>query len=463
VNGEILLIEDDRVLSTLIVDHLKGMGYDAHVANNWKDAQIYLGAHEPKLIIMDVKLPDANGLELLPQLTSQQPVILLTAFASVQDAVRAMKLGAAEYLTKPVTLDELELVVERVLANASLQFDHLFVKSQLQSRSKEFMVGHSPALEKVHSMVEAVAPNDITVLIQGESGVGKELVAQAIHQCSPRSARNFVAVDCCTLQEKLFESEVFGHERGAFTDASRQKKGLIEGAEGGTLFLDEIGEIEASIQAKLLRVLETGKFRRLGGTKDLQSNVRIVAATNRNLEEMCRDGKFRADLYYRLAGFIIEVPPLRERKEDIPALVNHFLRNHNFSRRIEKQYSPAALELMLDYHWPGNIRELKNVVERAIILSGDRPMIQTKDLAFCSTRSPNTDVAFSLSFEQEPSLEQIEREYLGNLLERYAGHRSKIAQVLGVSERSVYRMIQRYGYQQNSRGHRRQKRRSGSR
>ncbi|HIP53077.1 MAG TPA: sigma-54-dependent Fis family transcriptional regulator [Chromatiales bacterium] len=459
MKGKILLIEDDRVLSNLIVDHLRGMGYEAFAANTWKNALSYLSENEPKLIIMDVKLPDANGLELLPELTAQQPVVLLTAFASVQDAVRAMKLGAAEYLTKPVTLDELELVVDRVLANASLQFDHLFVKRQLQSRSKEFMVGHSPALEKVHSIIEAVAPNDITVLIQGESGVGKELVAQAIHQCSPRRTRNFVAVDCCTLQEKLFESEVFGHERGAFTDASRQKKGLIEGAEGGTLFLDEIGEIEPSIQAKLLRVLETGKFRRLGGTKDLQSNVRIVAATNRNLEEMSREGRFRPDLYYRLAGFIIEVPPLCERKEDIPALVNHFLRNHNFSRRIEKQFSPSALEMMLGYHWPGNIRELKNVVERAIILSGDRPQIQPKDLAFCSITNTKPDAAFSLSFDKEPSLEQIEREYLGNLLERYAGHRSKIAKVLGVSERSVYRMIQRYGYREPG-SNRRQQRRS---
>ncbi len=444
MKGNILIIEDDRVLNGLIANHLGNLGYNTTPALNWAEAREHLQTHEPKLIIMDVCLPDANGVELLNELAKEHPVVLLTAFGTVRDAVQAMKAGATEYLVKPITLDELELVVERVLANADLRSDHRFCKELLQSRSDQFMVGNSPRLIDIQQLIDAVAPNDISVLIQGESGVGKELVAQAIHNCSPRNERNFVAVDCCTLQEKLFESEVFGHERGAFTDAKRQKKGLIEGAEGGTLFLDEIGEIEPTIQAKLLRVLETGKFRRLGGTKDLTANVRIVAATNRDLEQMSQNGGFRADLYYRLAGFVIQVPALRERREDIPTLATHFIENHNFSKRINKHLSTTAQHMLTAYDWPGNIRELKNMVERAIILSGDTPIIRPEHLAF-SAAQLNMQPGFALTFDVEPALHDIEKKYLTLLLERYSGHRSKIARILGISERSVYRMVEKYG------------------
>lgn len=447
MKGQILVIEDDRVLNGLVTNHLSHLGFDATTALSWEAASHYLDSNEPKLIIMDVRLPDANGVELLPQLAAERPVILLTAYGSVKDAVEAMKAGATEYLVKPLTLDELELVVERVLAHANLQLDHQFCKARLESRSDHFMVGTGSKLKQVRQLIDAVAPNEISVLIQGESGVGKELVAQAIHECSHRSKRNFVAVDCCTLQEKLFESEVFGHERGAFTDASRQKKGLIEGAEGGTLFLDEIGETETTIQAKLLRVLETGTFRRVGGTKDLKANVRIVAATNRDLEQLAHNGGFRNDLYYRLAGFVIDVPPLRRRREDIPTLVNHFIQNHDFSRRISKRVASSAMRMLTAYDWPGNIRELKNVVERSIILSGDTPAIREQHLAFCASQLRETP-SFALSFDREPTLSEIEKQYLGMLLDRYSGHRSQVASILGISERSVYRMVEKYGYRQ---------------
>lgn len=284
MSTEILIMEDDRLLNGLVCEHLSRLGYHTLQAHTWAEARGHLERSEPKLILMDVRLPDADGLEVLPELAAEQAVIVLTAYGSVRDAVQAMQAGAAEYLVKPLSLDELELTVQRTLETAALRQDHQFCQRRLQATiGMRRMVGDSAALQQMYELIDAVAPSEMTVLIQGESGVGKELVARALHEHSPRSARNCVAVDCCTLQEKLFESELFGHERGAFTGADRQKKGLIEAAESGTLFLDEIGEIEPSIQSKLLRVLETGQFRRVGGTKDLNANIRVVAATNRNL------------------------------------------------------------------------------------------------------------------------------------------------------------------------------------
>ncbi len=454
----ILVVEDDALLNQLLVNNLIRLGYDAQGVYRWSLAEPVIEDTEPDLVIMDCRLPDADGIELLPQASLRQPVIILTAYASVQNAVRAMKLGAAEYLVKPVNLDELELVVKRALDNAALRQENQFLKTRIASDAAMAMVGDSPALAEVNRMIDAVAPSDMTVLIQGESGVGKELVANAIHTRSHRASRPFVPVDCCTLQKHLFESELFGHEKGAFTGAERLKKGLIEGAEGGTLFLDEIGEIEPAVQAKLLRVLETGRFRRVGGTRDLDANVRIVAATNRDLAATSRSGEFRADLFYRLSAFLISVPPLRTRRDDIPALAGHFIRNHDFSRRVEKQITPQALAMLSAYDWPGNIRELKNVVERAIILSGERPQIDVEHLAISAILTPqapsapltvpersNSPALVGLDLAREPSLEDVKREYLRHLLERYAGHRGKVARILGISERNTYRLISKFG------------------
>ncbi|MEE9395986.1 MAG: sigma-54 dependent transcriptional regulator, partial [Methylococcales bacterium] len=281
------------------------------------------------------------------------------------------------------------------------------------------------------------------VLIEGESGVGKELVAQEIHRKSDRSEFNFVELDCCSLHEQLFESELFGHERGSFTGANSRKQGLIESAENGTLFLDEIGEIEGSIQAKLLRILESGQFRRLGGTKDLKANVRIVAATNKKLEEMSAEGSFRLDLFYRLSAFILQVPPLRERREDIPDLVNYFILNHDFSRRFNKEVSPKAMEELIRYDWPGNVRELKNVVERAIILSGDQKNVLPSHLTFATTQT-SVPMGISLSFDSDPTLKEIEQLYLQKMVTKFSGNRANVAKVLGISERNLYRLIDKY-------------------
>ena len=442
----ILVVEDDTTLNRLIVRQLEKAGYAPTSVVRWSEAESHLAKYEPALIITDVRLPDGDSLALLPQLAEAYPVIVLTAFGSVRNAVEAMKQGAADYLLKPVGLEELLLSVERTLENSLLRRENQFCKSQLSARDarKNLMVGDSAALQEVIRLIEAVGVDEISVLIQGESGTGKELVAKAIHNNSPRAKRSFVAVDCCTLQEKLFESELFGHEKGAFTGAARQKKGLIELAEGGTLFLDEVGEIEGAIQAKLLRILETGQFRRLGGTKDLAADVRVVAATNRNLQAMVDEGSFRADLYYRLNGFDLTVPTLRERRDDIPALAEHFIRNHSFSRRIEKRLSGAAKRRLIAYDWPGNIRELKNIIERAIILSRDKPIIGPEHLTFGST-TQRSCASVTMSFDHNPTLDELESEYLALQLKKFSGRRAEVASTLGISERSIYRMIKRFG------------------
>jgi len=436
----ILIIEDDRVLCRLLAEQMQRSGYDVDTLHQWADVEPYFEHNEPGLILTDARLPDTNVMQHLGWLSKQAPVIVLTAYGSVRDAVQAMHTGAAEYLVKPIDPEELDVTVKRVLEYAQMRREYQYCRTR--SDQPGYIVGNSTALAEMQEMLEAVAPTDMTVLIQGESGAGKELVARAIHDLSERHDHIFAPVDCCTLQEKLFESELFGHERGSFTGADRKKKGLIEAAEGGTLFLDEIGEIEPAIQSKLLRVLETGEFRRLGDIKDLRANVRIVAATNRDLEAMSSEGGFRSDLFYRLNAFVLQVPSLRERREDIPALVEHFIANHNFSRRVDKVPSTAALQFLTDYDWPGNIRELRNVVERAIILSGNSPEIEPRHLVISPAKTAR-DKKTTL-FEKEPSMEEIEREYLEFLLDRHQGHRAQIATIMGVSERSLYRLIKRH-------------------
>jgi DNA-binding NtrC family response regulator len=432
------------MLNQLLVNTLQDAGYQATGVTCLQDARTYLTTQEPSLILLDACLPDGKGSDLFPELSNLPPVVLLTAYGSIREAVHAIKAGVVEYLVKPIDLDELELTIQRVLETVTLREDCQLYKSQLQQQQGKTIIGQSQAIQKVHDLIQKVAPTNMSVLIHGESGVGKELIAAEIHKYSLRSQRNYVAIDCCSLQEKLFESELFGHERGSFTGADRQKKGLIEGADGGTLFLDEIGEIQAPIQAKLLRVLETGRFRRLGGTKDLSSEVRVVAATNCDLEKMSQEGTFRLDLYYRLCGFVITIPPLRERREDIPPLVEYFLQNHRLSRRINKTVSITAMKELIAYYWPGNIRELKNVVERAIILAGDKPTISPEHLTFSSSPNKRKN-GFDLTFDHEPTLDEIEEYYLKRLLQKYSGHRLKVAETLGIGERHIYRLLKKHG------------------
>jgi len=435
----ILVVDDDRVFKQLLVEQIGDMGLEAIGAASWADASRVLAEREPDLIFLDFKLPDAETPQLVEALSPQFPVIVLTGYGSIRNAVSLIQAGAVEYLTKPVSLDELEITIRRELANAELRSRNAFYQRQLESRRPGPLVGTSRAMEALQRMIEAVAPTEATVLIQGESGTGKEMVAQAIHEGSVRAGREMVTIDGGTLQETLFESELFGHERGAFTGADRQKKGLIEEAAGSTLFLDEIGETSPANQAKLLRVLETSTFRRVGGAKTLKADVRFVVATNRNLAELSQSGGFRSDLYFRLASFVIQVPPLRERRDDIPLLATHFLQR--FSRGIERKLTAEAQKMLVAYDWPGNVRELRNLIERAAILAGRDERIRPEHFGPLMSRR---DDAVIYAFEHEPKLAEVERECLRQSLIRHAGNRAQVAAVLGISERNIYRLIKLY-------------------
>lgn len=426
----ILVIDDDLTLNRLICAQLKAAGYEVTSAQRWSEAKAALERFEPELALLDVKLPDADGLEVLPQLAEICPVLVLTAFGSIGHAVAAIKQGAIDYLTKPVNPDALELAVQRAMATSSMQRDYEYYKRQATTDTGKALLCCSLAMAKLRKMIGVVGPSETTVLILGESGVGKELVAAAIHQASSRSQKNFVAIDCATLQQNLFESELFGHERGAFTGADRRKEGLIEVGEGGTVFLDEIGEMSMALQAKLLRVLETGHYRRLGGTKDLVSNVRFVAATNRDLEAMCRRGEFRDD-HHRLSAFVLNVPALRERIGDVPMLAEHFLNTRDFARHAHKRWAPAALETLMNHSWPGNVRELRNVVERAALVSGASDEIRPAHIGDLR-RLPPARRDYSFSFDHPPTLDEIADIYLEQLLGERARSRAEIARTMGI-------------------------------
>ena len=437
----LLIVDDDAVFNGLLRRQIESMGFVTLGAGSWAEAQQRLSEIEPNAIILDYKLPDSDASRVLGELRNQYPVIILTGYGSIPNAVSAIREGAADFLTKPVNLDELELTVKRVLETAELRESNRFYRTQLASHRPGPMVFESQAMRNVQEMIDAVGPTNTTVLILGESGTGKEMVAQAIHERSPRAQRELVPIDGSGLQESLFESELFGHERGAFTGADRLKKGLIEEAAGSTLFLDEIGDIGAAIQAKLLRVLETSSFRRLGGNKTLSSDARFVTATNRDIEAMSRAGTFRSDLYFRLSRFVITIPPLRERREDIEPLALHFL--GLLTRSVPTAMSAEALKLLLAYDWPGNVRELRNAIERAVILARPGNPIRVEHLSFIP-RNQSGEVV--LRFGQDPNLEQIEREYLRQVMAKHGGNRSKTAAVLGISERHIYRLIDKYGF-----------------
>ncbi len=435
----ILVIEDDTTLNRLLVGQLKRLGFEAVGVRSMAEAETSFPNEEPLLILLDHRLPDSSGMDAVERLSENCPVIILTAYGSIDQAVQAVQAGASDYLIKPVSPSRLELAVKRAIETATMRRKIELLETQVKGKSGPRMVGQSQAFLKIRELVSLVAKADTTVLIEGESGVGKELVAQSIHAESERGASQLFTIDCATLQENLLESELFGHERGAFTGADRKKEGLIEVADGGTVFLDEIGEISPSIQAKLLRVLETGRFRRLGGTRDLSANVRFIAATNRDLADLVKEGKFRGDLYYRLSAFVIKVPSLRERRGDILLIAHTFLEGRAFMRNLKKQFHPSAEQALLAYDWPGNIRELRNVVERGLLMSGGAIMIQPHHLSLPETQGSSRGV-FDLRFDHEPTLDELRATYLKRMLEIHGGNKAKAAKAMGISERNIYRL-----------------------
>lgn len=433
----ILIVEDDVALNRMLADQLKRLGYAPVTAFSLAEADSILQSASPSLVLLDMRLPDSEGIDSIARFRDVCPVIILTAYGSVEQAVRTVQAGAADYLIKPVSVARLELAIRRAIETDSLRRKLEFL--QTKSEAGVQMIGQGPAFQHVRKLIGLVAEADTTVLIQGESGVGKELVAESIHMRSPRHGQQLVTIDCATLQETLLESELFGHERGAFTGADRKKEGLIEVADGGTVFLDEIGEISPAVQAKLLRVLETSRFRRLGGTGDISVNVRFIAASNRDLSDLVKQGVFRGDLYYRLSPFIITVPPLRERPEDIVPLARHFLDSRKFMRNTPKRFQPSTEREMEAYSWPGNVRELRNVVERGLLMSADSQVILPQHLSLPSA-SGHTD-AFALQFASEPTLEEVKTQYFERMLRAHGGNRAHAARAMGISERTLYRTL----------------------
>jgi DNA-binding NtrC family response regulator len=417
------------------------MNFEVEYASDGNTGLSNLEKKRYDVVLLDIFMPETDGISVLKNIKEKYPdmmVIMLTGGATIDTAIQSMKLGAFDYLTKPFRLEEVRISIEKAIEAKRLVESNVTLKEGLAERKFKEIIGSSQAIETVFDMINKVAPSDSTVLLMGESGTGKELAARAIHHRSSRSEEPFVVVDCSALHENLFESELFGHERGAYTGAIRRKHGLFEVANGGTVFLDEIGEINISTQAKLLRVIETGEMRRLGSEGSMKVDVRIIAATNRDLEKMVSRGQFREDLFYRLNVFNIQIPPLRERKEDIPKLVDHFLTKKARFLKEPKTISPGAMDIIKNFDWPGNIRELENVIERAIILS-DMKTIEVKDLP-ASVRS-----GFDYSARENglKRMAEIEDEYIRFVLEKCGGNRGKAAEILGIDPKTLYRKLKK--------------------
>jgi len=449
--GLVLLVDDDASTRKVARANLALEGFEVIAASAAGEALARLAESDPLAMVSDLKMPDMDGIALMERVHAIRPslpVVLVTAHATVETAVLAMRRGALHYLTKPIRFDELALVLRHAVAHERQRRDLARLTGELERAAGfEEMVGTSPAMREVFSMVDQVAGADATVLLRGETGTGKELVARAIHRRSPRRERPFVAVNCTAIPRDLMESEFFGHERGAFTGATARRVGRFEQANGSTLFLDEVGDLDPAIQAKLLRVLQEQEITRVGAQDAVRVDVRIVAATNRDLEALVRDGRFRDDLYYRLNVIPIRLPPLRERASDLPALMEHFL--GSFARRYGKVPAIPPPELMAAaraYPWPGNVRELRNLCERAAlmgwvavapILGGTR--------ADPSSPAPLVDVSLPLLDARQKLVERFEREYLATLLKEHRGKIGEVARAAGIAERNLYEKMKAYG------------------
>jgi DNA-binding NtrC family response regulator len=444
-NSHILVVDDEPEMRALLCDVLQAQGYRVMLAQNAQEALQRLGEHEYSVVLTDLRMKGMQGIALLAEVKRECPdvnVILMTAFGSVETAIQAMKQGAYDYLMKPVKTEDLLRVVERALHEAVLRREVNRLRREVHKEySFHQIVGKSKAMREVFDLIRRVADGPTNVLITGESGTGKELVAKAIHYNSDRRDAPFVPVNCAAIPDALLESELFGHVRGAFTDAKSDKRGLFEEADTGTLFLDEISELPHLLQAKLLRAIQEREIRRVGATRPVLVNVRIIAATNLTLADEVKAKRFREDLFYRLNVIEIRLPPLRDRREDIPLLVEAFLQKCNGANAKHIQaMSESALALLIDYQWPGNVRELENVIERAVTLvRGDRIMAEDFPPAIQGARREKRVI--DEAAERVLPLEQVEREYILHIMEKTGGNKYQAAQILGIDRKTLYRKL----------------------
>lgn len=443
----ILLIDDDKTALDGLVKILAHDGYPVSGVLSGYEALNLLSRKNVDIIVTDMKLPGMGGLSLIHELRKKEEpaaIVVITAYSSVKTAVEAIKCGADDYLTKPVNIEELELVLEKLWERQRLIAQNRVLKEKLKDKYKSSeLVGNTPQMHRIIKMIEDVAPSTASILILGETGTGKELVANAIHYQSERVCMPFVALHCAALSESILESELFGHEKGAFTGAVQSRKGRFELADGGTLFLDEVGEMSIKVQVKLLRVLEKGEFERVGGEKTIKVDVRLIAATNRNLEREVSEGRFREDLFYRLNVITIHLPPLRERREDMPILSNFFVIKYAKKYKKEiKGFTPEAMEALCAYHWPGNVRELENVIERSIVLC-KKSMITVDHLP--KNIIPNKEDVSLIKIPLGTSLEEAEKEIIQKTLLMTHGSKKEAAKILGISSRKIEYKVKEWG------------------
>ncbi|MBD3237459.1 MAG: response regulator [Candidatus Eisenbacteria bacterium] len=442
--ARIMIVDDEEIVRVSLENWLKADGHNVGTAPSAKAALELLEKERWDILLADIKMPRISGLELLAKVKELHPevqVVMMTAYASVESAVEAMKKGAYDYLVKPFEPEELRILVQRITEKTSLVREVTQLRARLEDAfGFEEIIGDCPAMKRIYALIQDVAPSDATILITGESGTGKELIAKAIHGHSQRKYMPFVPVSLAALPENLVESELFGHEKGAFTGATYMRRGRFELADGGTLFLDEIGDLGAKVQVDLLRVLQERKFTRVGGARELEVDVRIISATNRNLAEMVKAGDFRDDLYYRLNVIQIELPPLRERGEDVILLANAFLRT--FAEKTGKPiqgFSEEALHMIRNYDWPGNVRELENAVERAVVVAkGDT--IRSNHLPFSIRESDET--------RNPVSLEEVEKHHIRRVLAEYGWNISQAARALEIDRATLYNKIKKYGFKE---------------
>jgi DNA-binding NtrC family response regulator len=447
----ILLVDDETSQRSILSGYLKKKRISVLEADSTVTALTQLERSSVDIILSDFQMPNGTGLDLLKAVHPIHPqtaFVIMTAFGTIEGAVLAIREGAFDYITKPINLDELDLLLHRIQEMQQLQSENKLLREQLVDKySFSGIISQSPAMENVLTTVGRVAQSNASVLIRGETGTGKELIAKTIHFAGTRKDKPFIAVNCAALNENLLESELFGHEKGAFTGADKQRRGRFELADGGTIFLDEIGDIPQPIQVKLLRVLQEQQFERVGGSETLSVNVRVIAATNKNLEEAMRSDLFREDLFYRLNVVTIEIPALRQRKEDIPPLLDHFLlRFAKENKRKKLSFSKEAMDLLLRYDYPGNIRELENIVQRAVIMSRGE-LIATADLPNIVRSLPNevsvTPSCSNLTFTEH--VDQLEKDLIFEALRSHANNQSKAANALGLSERNLRYRLKKWG------------------